>query len=63
MSFQAYLDTPNQRPARPPEQLVAIAAERGFAGPDTKAGPVVEWLQTDHGLGRGHAAPGSRADG
>ena len=54
MSFQAYLDAAEQKTGRTPQELVALATARGF-GPGTKAGPIVEWLAADYGLGRGHA--------
>jgi Domain of unknown function (DUF4287) len=54
MSFQAYLDTIEQKTGLTPRQLVAQAHERGFDSA-TKATPIVEWLRDEHGLGRGHA--------
>lgn len=54
MSFQAYLDTIEQKTGLTPRQLVDIATEKGF-GHGTKATPIVEWLAADYGLGRGHA--------
>ncbi|MBB1040676.1 MULTISPECIES: DUF4287 domain-containing protein [unclassified Dietzia] len=53
MSFQAYLDTIETKTGLTPRQLVDQATERGF-GPGTKAGPILEWLKNDYGLGRGH---------
>ena len=53
MSFQAYLDAAERRTGRTPQELVELAAARGF-GPGTKAGPILEWLNEDFGLGRGH---------
>lgn len=53
MSFQAYLDAIETKTGLTPRQLLDQAHERGF-GPDTKAGPILEWLAADHGLGRGH---------
>ncbi|ADB29910.1 hypothetical protein Kfla_0791 [Kribbella flavida DSM 17836] len=55
MSFQAYLDKIEDKTGLTPRQLVELAAERGFAGPDTKAGVVADWLKQDYDLGRGHA--------
>jgi hypothetical protein len=55
MSFQAYLDTIEAKTGRTPRQLVAIAHERGLDAPPVKAGPIVDWLKEDYGLGRGHA--------
>lgn len=54
MSFQAYLDTIEDRTGLTPRQLVDLAAQKGF-GPSTKAGEIVAWLAADYGLGRGHA--------
>ena len=31
------------------------AAAKGLDTPGTKATPIIEWLATDYGLGRGHA--------
>ncbi|MCS5736057.1 DUF4287 domain-containing protein [Herbiconiux daphne] len=55
MSFQAYLDTIEEKTGLTPRELVAIAAERGLDATPVKAGPIVEWLAADYGLGRGHA--------
>jgi hypothetical protein len=55
MSFQAYLDNIEAKTGKTPRQLLAEARERGFDGPDAKAGAIVEWLKSDYGLGRGHA--------
>ena len=54
MSFQAYLDNIETKTGLTPRQFVALADEKGF-GPGTKATPIVDWLATDYGLGRGHA--------
>lgn len=54
MSFQAYLDAVEARTGLTPAELVAQAAERGYDS-STKAGVIVDWLKTEHGLGRGHA--------
>lgn len=54
MSFQAYLDTIEDKTGLTPRQLVDLAAQKGF-GPSTKAGEIVAWLAADYGLGRGHA--------
>lgn len=55
MSFQAYLDTIEERTGLTPRQLLAIAHERGLDEPTVKAGAVADWLKADYGLGRGHA--------
>ena len=54
MSFQAYLDTIEDETGLTPRELVSLARERGLEGPSVKAGPVLDWLRTDYGLGRGH---------
>ena len=55
MSFQAYLDNIEAKTGKTPEQFVAMAREKGFDTPDTKAGVIVDWLKADFDLGRGHA--------
>ncbi|MFB7911347.1 MULTISPECIES: DUF4287 domain-containing protein [unclassified Kitasatospora] len=54
MSFQAYLDTIETRTGLTPRQFVALAEQRGFDAPATKAGVILAWLKEDYGLGRGH---------
>lgn len=54
MSFQAYLDTVEDKTGLTPRQLMTLATERGFSEPGTKAGPILAWLKNDYGLGRGH---------
>ncbi|MDN4595674.1 DUF4287 domain-containing protein [Leifsonia virtsii] len=53
MSFQAYLDTIEDKTGRTPRQLVDEATAKGF-GPGSKAGEILAWLADDYGLGRGH---------
>ena len=55
MSFQAYLDTIEDKTGLTPRQLLVIASERGLDVPPVKAADVVEWFKNDYGLGRGHA--------
>jgi hypothetical protein len=55
MSFQAYLDNIEAKTGTTPEVFVALAKERGFDAPSTKAGVIVAWLKQDFDLGRGHA--------
>ncbi len=55
MSFQAYLDTLEDKTGKTPRQLVAIAHEKGLDAPGAKAAGVVTWLRDDYGVGRGHA--------
>lgn len=53
MSFQAYLDTIEDKTGRTPRELLTEAEAKGF-GPDTKAGDILAWLKDDYDLGRGH---------
>ena len=55
MSFQAYLDNLQAKTGKTPNEFVAMAKERGYDTPETKAGTMVDWLKQDFGLGRGHA--------
>lgn len=54
MSFQAYLDNIEDKTGLTPRQFIALAQERGFDAPATKAGEILAWLKDDYGLGRGH---------
>lgn len=54
MSFQAYLDTIEDKTGLTPRQLLELARQKGFDQSDTKAGQILEWLKSDYGLGRGH---------
>jgi hypothetical protein len=55
MSFQAYLDTIEDKTGLTPRQLLTIAQEKGYDDASVKAGEIVQWLKDDYGLGRGHA--------
>jgi hypothetical protein len=55
MSFQAYLDNIEDKTGKTPNDFIAMAADKGFDAPETKAGTIVAWLKEDFGLGRGHA--------
>ena len=55
MSFQAYLDNIETKTGKTSAELVALAGEKGYDAPGTKAGTIVTWLKDDFGLGRGHA--------
>lgn len=54
MSFQAYLDTIENKTGKIPQVLVDEAHSLGF-GPETKSAEIVAWLADSYGLGRGHA--------
>jgi hypothetical protein len=53
MSFQSYLDAAEAKTGLTPRRIVELARERGF-DESTKAGPILEWLKEEYGLGRGH---------
>ncbi len=55
MSFQAYLDNIEEKTGKTPRQFIALAKERGYDDPGTKARVIVDWLKADFDLGRGHA--------
>ncbi len=55
MSFQAYLDNIEEKTGKTPNDFIALAKEKGFDDPKTKAGAIVSWLKEDFGLGHGHA--------
>ena len=55
MSFQAYLDTIEERTGLTPRQLLAVAHERGLDSPPVSAAAIIDWFTEDFGLGRGHA--------
>jgi hypothetical protein len=55
MSFQAYLDNIEEKTGKTPNEFIALAKERGYDDPQTKAGEIVSWLKDDFDLGRGHA--------
>ncbi|WP_193509708.1 DUF4287 domain-containing protein [Cryobacterium sp. BB736] len=54
MSFQAYLDSIEEKTGLTPRQLIELAKEKGFDSPDVKAGTILDWLKEDFDLGRGH---------
>ena len=63
MSFQAYLDNVEAKTGKSPDELKAIAADKGLAdgtengglAPGIRAGQIIDWLKADYGLGHGHA--------
>lgn len=54
MSFQAYLDTIEDRTGMTPRALLELAREHGLSE-TSKAAEVVTWFKEDFELGRGHA--------
>jgi len=55
MSFQAYLDTIEEKTGKTPNDFIALAKDKGLDRTDVKAGEIVEWLKKDFNLGQGHA--------
>jgi len=55
MFFQAYLDNIEAKTGKTPNEFIALAHERGYDDPSTKATVIVNWLKEDFELGRGHA--------
>ncbi len=54
MSFQAYLDTIEEKTGITPRQLVDIAHQKGFDDQSVKTSAILDWLKADYELGRGH---------
>jgi Domain of unknown function (DUF4287) len=55
MSFQAYLDNIETKTGKTPNDFIALAKEKGYDAPATKAGVIIAWLKEDFGLGHGHS--------
>lgn len=60
MSFQAYLDNIQSKTGKSPEDLKAIATQKGFLEngqlkPEVKAAQIIQWLREDFELGHGHS--------
>lgn len=54
MSFQAYLDSIEDKTGLTPRRFIELAKEKGLDAPSVKAGAILDWLKTDYDLGRGH---------
>ncbi len=54
MAFQSYLDSIEDKTGLTPRELVDRAHAKGFGEPSVKAGVILEWLKSEHDLGRGH---------
>ncbi len=54
MSFQTYLDNIEEKTGLTPQEFIDVAQTKGF-NKDTKANEIINWLNVDYGLGRGHA--------
>jgi len=55
MTFQAYLDNIQKQTGVTPDQVIKLAADKGFTAPGTKATQITDWLKADYKLGHGHA--------
>lgn len=55
MSFQAYLDTIEDKTGLTPRELLALAHQRGLDETPVNAGAIIDWFKDAYGLGRGHA--------
>ena len=53
MSFQAYLDTLEEKTGKTPRELLDQAKSKGFDN-KTNAGEILSWLKDEYELGRGH---------
>jgi hypothetical protein len=49
------MDNIRAKTGKSPEDFRQIASKRGLLAPGTKAGAIIEWLDEEFGLGRGHA--------
>lgn len=54
MSFQSYLDNIELKTGKTPREFITLAEAKGFTAPGVRAGPILEWLRDEFGLGRGH---------
>lgn len=55
MSYQSYLDNIEKQTGKTPNEIIALAKQKGFTS-ETKSGEIVAWLKTELSLGHGHAA-------
>ena len=55
MSFQAYIDSIQEKTGKTPADFKQLAEEKGLLRPGVKAGEFFDWLKQDFDLGRGHA--------
>ncbi|GAA1379886.1 DUF4287 domain-containing protein [Catellatospora chokoriensis] len=55
MSFQAYLDSIEDKTGKTPRALVEEAEQHGYNAAEVKASVITDWLKDEYGLGRGHA--------
>jgi len=53
--FRSYITNIEAKTGNGPDDFIRLARKKGFLEPGVKAGPIIEWLNKDFGLGRGHA--------
>ena len=53
--FKSYIKNIEAKTGKGPEDFIRLARKKGFLEPGVKSGQIVEWLNKDFGLGRGHA--------
>ena len=53
--FKSYVTNIKAKTGKGPADFIRLARTKGFLGPGVKSGQIVEWLNKDFGLGRGHA--------
>ena len=53
--FRSYITNIEAKTGTGPDDFIRLARKKGFLEPGLKAGPTIEWLNKDFGLGRGHA--------
>ena len=55
MTFQAYIDNVKAKTGKTPDDFRRLAEKKGLLTPGVKATQITDWLQSDFGLGLGHA--------
>ena len=55
MSRETYLEKVETKTGKTLNEFMALAKEKGYDNPDTKAGVMMTWLTEEFGLGRGYA--------
>jgi hypothetical protein len=55
MAREAYLENIEAKTGKTLNEFIALAKEKGYDNPATKAGVIMTWLKEEFGLGHGHA--------
>ena len=53
--FRSYITNIEAKTSKGPEDFIRLGRKKGFLQPGVKSGQIVDWLNKDFGLGRGHA--------